>query len=112
MKLREHPEIKIWPLGAGSSYANESTFQTQEEQLVLKNVEIVPRQGSQPDRLRVHFETGEFAIMPLDGPELKDLRTNLCETLNRQTSPNIPLPDRNYPPHTRPVSAGKGNEIP
>ena len=83
MKLREHPNIKKWPLEPGGSYGPDSTFTVNAEQLVIKKIEMYSGQGSIPCGIKFHFETANSAIMFLDGGELKDLRTNLFETINR-----------------------------
>ncbi len=83
MKLREHPNIKKWPLEPGGSYGPDSTFTVNAEQLVIKKIEMYSGQGSIPCGIKFHFETANSAIMFLDGGELKVLRTNLFETVNR-----------------------------
>ena len=82
MKLRDHPKTH-WPLKPGGSYGKGSIFLEDAEQLVIKKIEMYSGQGSIPCGIKFHFETANSAIMFLDGGELKVLRTNLFETVNR-----------------------------
>ena len=82
MKLRDHPKTH-WPLKPEVIFGKGSIFLEDAEQLVIKKIEMYSGQGSIPCGIKFHFETANSAIMYLDGGELKVLRTNLFETVNR-----------------------------